>query len=60
MNRADSRDSKLLVQFPGNSILRFSSNFRNCVGGKRMRGGFILKITDCVNLIIAVNLIREN
>ena len=60
VNCADSRDIKLLVQFPGNSILRFLSNFQNCVGDTRMRGCFILKITDCVNIMIAVNLICEN
>ena len=60
MNCADSRDTKLLVQFLGNLILRFLSNFRNWVGGTRMRGYFILKITDCVDRIIAVNSLRQN
>ena len=59
VNRADSSDSKLLVLFPGNSNLRFLSNFGNCVGGTHVHGCFILKITDYVDLITAVNLIYK-
>ena len=35
---ADSGDTKILVQFPGNSILEFSTIFWKCVGGFDMRG----------------------
>ena len=38
----DSKDIKIKVQFPRNSILKFSPNFRNCVGC------FPLKIVKCV------------
>ena len=41
---ADSGDIKILIQFPGNSILKFSTNLGKCVGGANMRGRFILKI----------------
>ena len=36
------------------------SETRDCVGGTRMCGFFYLKITDCVNLMIALNLIYQN
>ena len=48
---ADSGDVKTLVQFSGNPILEILLNFWNCVGGTHMRGYFILKITEDVNLI---------
>ena len=41
VNHADSGDIKILVQFPGNSILKFWVKFWNCVGGTHMRGCFV-------------------
>ena len=35
-NYADSKDIKIFIQFPVNSILKFLPNFWNCVGGTRM------------------------
>ena len=55
VNNADSGDIKSFVQFPWNLILKFW----NCVGGTHMRGYFILKITEYVNLITAVILIYK-
>ena len=46
MNRADSGDIQLLVQFPGNSIFKILQNFWKCVGGSYMRGCSILKIRN--------------
>ena len=54
VNHADSRDTKLLVLFPGNSILRFLLNFRNCVGGTHMRGCCNRKIIKCIKLFMLV------
>ena len=45
---ADSGDIKILVQFPGNSILRILHNFWKCVVGVYMRGFLVLKITQTV------------
>jgi len=49
VNHADSGYIKLFVQFPGNSILKISLRFWNCVGCIDMRGRFILKIAQCVS-----------
>ena len=54
VNYADSGDIKILVWFPGSSILKFSIIFWKCVGGAQMRGCFILKITENINLITLV------
>ena len=54
VNQADSGDIKILVQFPGNSILKFFTNFWKCVGGAHMRGCWTLKITQCVYPITTV------
>ena len=37
VNHADSGDINILVQFPGNSILKFWVKFWNCVVGTDMR-----------------------
>ena len=44
VDHADSEDIKILVQFPGNSILKFLLPFRKCVGCVNMRGRFRIKI----------------
>ena len=44
VNHADSEDIKILIQFPGKSILKNSLHFWNWVGYVRMRRCFILKI----------------
>ena len=54
VNHADSGDIKLLVQFLGKTILKFSLRFRNCVGFVHIRGYFILKTTQYVQLFILV------
>ena len=54
MKCADSGDIKILVRFPGDPILKFLFEVRNCVGGANMRGWFTPKITSCVNLFTAV------
>ena len=59
VNRADSGDIKLLVQFLGNTILKFSLRFRNCVECVNMRGYFILKTTQYVQLFMLAILIYE-
>ncbi len=46
VNHADSGDINILVQFPGNSILKFWVKFLNCVGGTHMRGCFVPKINQ--------------
>ena len=51
---ADSGDIKILVQFPGNSILKILQNFWKCVGGVYMRGCLILKITQSVQLFTLI------
>ena len=48
VNHADSGDINILVQFPGNSILKFWVKFWNCVGGTHMRECFVPKITQQV------------
>ena len=60
VNQADSGDTKILVQFPGNPILKFLLKFSNCVGGTHVRGYFNLKIIQCANLITLVILTRTN
>ena len=50
----ESGDTKVFVQFRGNSILKISLRFWNYVGCGHMRGCFILKITQCVYLITLV------
>ena len=40
MNHVDSGDIKVFVQFAGNSILKISLRFWNCVGCGHMRGYF--------------------
>ena len=59
VNHADSEDTKILVQFPGNPILKFLLNFLNCVGGTHMRGCFIFKIIKRIKLIMLVILVYE-
>ena len=59
VNYADSEDIKLLVWFPGSSILKFSIIFWKCVGCAQMRGCNILKIGQCVDLITPVIFIRK-
>ena len=59
VNYADSGDIKLLVWFPGSSILKFSIIFWKCVGCAQMRGCNILKIAQCVDLITPVIFIRK-
>ena len=54
VNYADSRDIKILIWFPGKSILKFAIIFWKCVGGAQMCGWNILKIAQCVNLITPV------
>jgi hypothetical protein len=46
VNHADSGDINILVQFPGNSILKFWVKFLNCVGGTHMRRCFVPKINQ--------------
>ena len=41
---ADSRDIKILVEFPGNPILEISIKIRNCVGNPYMRGRSNMKV----------------
>jgi len=57
VNHDESGDIKFFVQFPGNSILKISLGFWNCVGCVHMRGRFIFKITHCVDFIAPVILI---
>ena len=59
VNHADSGDIKVFVRFPGNTILKIFTNFWKCVGGADIRGCFILKITQCVDLITLVILIYK-
>ena len=59
VHQADSGDIKILVQFPGNPILKFLLNFLNYVGGTHMRGCFKLKITQSLYLITLVILTRK-
>ena len=56
---ANSGDIKILVQFPGNSILKILQNFWKCVGGVYMRGYLILKITQSVQLFTLINFIYK-
>ena len=49
----------VLVQFPGNTILKILLRFWNCVGCGRMRGCFILKIIQCDDLFTLVILIYK-
>ena len=51
VNYADSGNIKILVWFPGKSILKFAIIFWKCVGGAQMCGCNILKIAQCFNLI---------
>jgi len=57
--QAASLDIKILVQFPGNSILKILQNFWKCVGGVYMRGCLIFKITQRVQLFTPINFISE-
>ena len=50
VNCADSRDTKILVQFPGNSILKFSTNFWKCVGGAWANP--YQKLRNCIKLYL--------
>jgi len=59
VNHADSEDVKVFVRFSENTILKFFTNFWKCVGGADTRGCFILKITQCVDLITLVILIYK-
>ena len=59
VNLTDFGDIKFFVQFPENSIMKTSLRFWNCVGCGHMRGCFILKFTQCVNLFTLVILICE-
>ena len=52
MTRADSGDIKILVRFPGTSILKNLVEFWNCVGYINMRGRFRIKLCQIVNFII--------
>ena len=54
VNRADSGNIKIFLQFPGNCILKYFFKFQNCVGGVHMRGRFTPKITFNVSLITPV------
>ena len=54
VNYADSGDIKILVWFPGKSILKFAIIFWKCVGGAQMCGCNILKIAQCFILITPV------
>ena len=51
VNYADSGDIKILVWFPGKSILKFAIIFWKCVGGAQMCGCNIIKIAQYFNLI---------
>ena len=53
----DSGDIKILVQYPGNLILKILQNFWKCVGGVYTRGCLILKITQNVRLFTLINFI---
>ena len=53
----ESGDIKLFVRFPGNLILKISLEFWNCVGCGHLRGCFIFKITQRVDLIALVMMI---
>ena len=46
MNHSDSGHIKILVLFPGNSILEFWLKFWNCVVGTHMRGRFVPKSSN--------------
>ena len=46
VNCADSGDTKILVQFPGNSILESSTNFWKCVGAADKRGRIPTRIYE--------------
>ena len=60
VNYAGTKDIQIWIKFPGNPILKFLLEFWIFVGEIHMRRCFIFKITYCVNLVIAVNLIRGN
>ena len=60
VNHADSGYIKILVEFPGNLILKFLVKFRNCVGGAHMRGCFVPKITQWVYLFTLVILLYKS
>ena len=57
MNYADSRDIKILTQFPRESILKFSLKFSKYVACVHMC--FIIKITQCIQLFMFINSICE-
>lgn len=57
VNKADSRDTKLLIEFPWNPILNFLLEFWNCVGSTQMRRCFVFQITHCDFLITPVILV---
>ena len=59
VNHDESGDIKLFVRFPGNLILKISLEFWNCVGCGHMRGCFIFRITQCLDLIALVILIYK-
>ena len=63
VNNVDSRDIKILLPFHGSSILKFSLNFCNCVGGIHMRGCFVPEITRreyLITLVILIYIIKGN
>ena len=57
-NYADSKDIKIFIQFPVNSILKFLPNFWNCVGGTRMFEN--LKITGIQPSHIKIKALLNN
>ena len=47
VNHADSRDIKIFVEVRGNSILKISLRFWNCVGCGHMRGCIVITSKIC-------------
>ena len=60
VNHADSGDIKIFVQFPENSILKFSKNFWNRVDGTNLRGRFWVKMPENVFNYISHKLSKSN
>ena len=54
VHQADFGDIKILIQFPGKSILKFLLGFWKCVGDNKTRGCYILEVTQCVYLFTSV------
>ena len=51
MNHDDPEDVKVFIQFSGNPILNFCSNFGKCVSGANLRGRFRVKcLRKCIEL----------